>query len=317
MNEKEEFEYFKNNSKPKYYKARRKGVIFFLILMIFICIFTLILGDSKLVLFAIILAFMDVLGILYLKFKNKDSIIYRQLYYRMSYNKKLDNRIVIIGIAMIILIYSLVLVVSTQKASEYTEAEHMQRVTERIKAKYIDGDEKLRPYDKPTDDGVIYPNVKAIDFTIYPLYDENDILKYFLVEFQPFGFLYVLIRDEQPKAFSWLGGSTSMYMLSSVCGEPTWTPYTIDNENGIDEIWETDVNGKEIVYTQSPFSVRGIENEKRYLLHLDGHIPAIKRESKFINLISNSEFEVLNGQTIGKQAIASSVSFINKKYFDL
>lgn len=236
---------------------------------------------------------------------------------KKGYNDKKRNKIVIIGIVLLLLVCIFVITGCNQKASHYTEAEHIQRVTERIKAKYIDGDEKLRPYDKPTDDGVIYPKVKATDFTIYPLYDENDVLKYFLVEFQPFGFLYVLIRDEQLKGFSWLGASTSMYMLSSVEGEPIWTPYTIDNENGIEKIWETDENDKKIVYTQSPFFVRGIENEKRYFLNLEGYIPAIKRESRFVNLISNSEFEVLNGQITGKQAIAFDVSFTNKKYFDL
>lgn len=223
----------------------------------------------------------------------------------------------IIFIAMIMLISTFVLVGCNQKASKYTEEEHIQRVTERIKAKYIDGDEKLRPYDKPTDDGIIYPKVNATDFTVYPLYDENDDLKYILVEFQPFGFLYVLIRDEQLKGFSWLGASTSMYMLSSLEGDPIWTPYTLDNENGVDEIWETDENGKNKLYAQSPYSVRGIENEKRYLLNFDGYIPAIKRESKFINLISNNEFEILNGEIIKKQPTAFDISFINKKYFDL
>ncbi|MEG2108132.1 MAG: hypothetical protein RR033_07050, partial [Clostridia bacterium] len=89
-----------------------------------------------------------------------------------------------------------------------------------------------------------------------------------------------------------------------------WTPYTIDVENNTDE------SGKRIAYFQSPFSVRGIEGEKRYLLKFDGYIPAVKKNEKYINLISNSEFEVSNGQITEKQQIAS-ISFTNKKYFDL
>lgn len=73
----------------------------------------------------------------------------------------------------------------------FTEEVHIQRISERIQARYIDGDERLRPYDKPTDDGEIYPKVKATDFTVHPLYDENDELRYFLVEFQPFGYIYM------------------------------------------------------------------------------------------------------------------------------
>lgn len=215
---------------------------------------------------------------------------------------------------MLIMIFSLS--ACNKKANDFTEEEHLQRVTERIKARYILGDERLRPYDKPNDDGEIYPKVKVTDFAVYPLFDENDDLKYFLVEFHPFGYLYVLLRNEQLKGFSWLGASTSMYMLSSTEGEPAWTPYTIDIANSTDEIWEIDENGKKIVYAQSPFSVRGIEDEKRYLLNFDGYIPAVKREGKFINLISNSEFQVVNGQTTEKQPTAI-ISFTNKKHFDL
>lgn len=223
------------------------------------------------------------------------------------------KKIICLGLTLV-MIFSLS--ACNKKANDFSEEEHLQRVTEWIQARYIHGDERLRPYDKPNDDGKIYPKVKATDFAVYPIYDENDDLRYFLVEFDPFGYLYVRIRNEQLKGFSWLGASTSMYMLSSIAGEPAWTPYTIDIANSTDEIWEIDENGEKIVYAQSPFSVRGIKDEKRYLLNFDGYIPAVKREGKFINLISNSEFQVLDGQITEKQPIAF-ISFTNKKYFDL
>ncbi len=228
----------------------------------------------------------------------------------------MEKKILSIIMTLIILFSTISLVGCGQKASDFTEEEHIQQVIERLQARYIVGNEKLRPYDKPTDDGEIYPKVKATDFEVYPLYDYNDDLKYFLVEFQPFGYLYVLLRNEQLKGFSWLGASTSMYMLSSTEGEPAWSPYTKDIEKKTDEISEIDENGERIAYFQSPFSVRGIESEKRYLLNFDGYIPAVKKDGKFINLISNSEFEVLNGQISEKQQIAT-ISFTNKKHFDL
>lgn len=240
----------------------------------------------------------------------------RRLSHKKEGVRKMDKKIMKLCLIAVMLFAVFGFTGCNQKTSKYIDAEHIQRVTERIQARYIDGDERLRPYDKPTDDGEIYPKVKATDFAVYPLYDENDDLKYFLVEFQPFGYLYVLLRNEQLKGFSWLGASTSMYMLSSTEGEPAWTPYTIDIANSTDEIWEIDENGKKIAYAQSPFSVRGIENEKRYLLNFDGYIPAVRREGKFENLISNSEFEVSNGQITEKQPIAS-ISFTNKKHFDL
>ena len=51
----------------------------------------------------------------------------------------------------------------------FTEEVHIQRVSERIQARYIDGDEKLRPYDKPTDDGKIYPKYRQqiLRFILY------------------------------------------------------------------------------------------------------------------------------------------------------
>jgi hypothetical protein len=160
-------------------------------------------------------------------------------------------------IAFLLIFTLLALSGCNRKPSDFTEEEHIQRVTERIKAKYVDGDEKLRPYDKPVDDGIIYDKVKATDFDVFPLYDENDTLKYFLVEFEPYGFIYVFLRDEQPKVFSCIGTSTGMYVLSSREGEPLWSRYKIDETNNqsppdTDIQWEVDECGERIFYDASP-----------------------------------------------------------------
>lgn len=205
----------------------------------------------------------------------------------------MGKKLMVLALAAIMLLGVFGLTGCNQKASKYTEDEHIQRITKRITARYIDGDEKLRPYDKPTDDGVIYPKVKASGFEVYPLYNENDVMKHALVEFEPFGFLFVHIRDEQLKGFSWLGASTSMYMLSSIEGEPT-------SENNY----------------RSPFYNTADTSEKMYLININGYIPAKKSNGVFVNLLSNKKFEVVDGE-ISDEQVTIEISFINKKHFDL
>lgn len=179
--------------------------------------------------------------------------------------KKLTGIVVI----MIMLFTAFALTGCSEKASKYTEEEHIQRVAERIQKRFIDTDLRWIDREQPT------------DFEVYPLYDENDKLKYFLVEFEPYGFLYVLLRDEQKKAFGWLGASTSMYKISA-SGNDEWSP-----------------KDEDIVFNKSPYSIAGIENECRYLLL--GYIVAAKREGKFVNLISQDEVEIINGQATKEQ----------------
>lgn len=77
----------------------------------------------------------------------------------------------------------------------------MQSIAERITARYINGEEELCPHRLPKIEGVINPAYKASGFQLYPLYNENDMTEHVLVEFEPFGFLYIMITDKQFKAF--------------------------------------------------------------------------------------------------------------------
>lgn len=225
----------------------------------------------------------------------------------------------------ILVLFAVVIMVITaftgcsQKASKYTEEQHMQRISERIQKNYIDGDLKVRDFrvSKDADNAFI----KLTGFEVYPLYDNNDELKYCLVELQPFGFIYVLIQDEQPKILSRLGVSTSMYRTTGGM-QPAWTPCTIDKETG-ETIFEKE-NGVEIVYYHSPFAERGVLDEKKYLIRckekdngFQGLIPVVKKDGKYINLYSNEEFEVINGQTTEKLAVSQSIVFIAEKGSDL
>lgn len=236
--------------------------------------------------------------------------------------RKKIKKIVTIIMTIVILFSAFILTGCNLKADKYTEQQNIQRVTKRIQAKYIDGDEKLRPYDKPVGDGKIYDKVKATSFAVFPLYDENDALKYFLVEFEPFGFLFVFIRDD------WFSAFTSMYMLSSVAGEALWSRYKIDETNSqqepdTDKLWEVDDNEERIFYYNSPYKIANVENEKRYLLHLSDenfstcYIPAIKIENDYLNLISMEELKIAYGDEFVKKQATMYTHFINKKYFYL
>lgn len=212
--------------------------------------------------------------------------------------KKRAKKMLIL-VVIIIMLLSVVLTACAEKANDFTEEEHIQRVTERIEKRFMTNENDYT------------------GFSVYPLYTENDELRYFLVEFEPYGFLYVLLRDEQLKAFSFLGASTSMYKLSS--GTANWSPYTIDETNSqpppnTDECYEVDDNGERIIYNRSPFSIAGIKDEQRYLLC--NIVPSVKCEGKFINLISLDEVEIIDGHFTKKQAY-SPIFFNVKKQFDL
>ena len=196
-----------------------------------------------------------------------------------------------------------------KKPSKYTEAEHIQRITERIEKRFMTSESEYT------------------GFSVYPLYNEKDELKYFLVEFEPVGFVYVMLRDERSALFSCFGGRTSMYGLSDIGGDSSpWQRYTIDETNNQpapdkDICYEVDENGDFIYYMRSPYATAGIKEEQRYLLNLrfggsSFFITAVKRNGNYINLISMGTMDIVDGQMTKKQAIAC-ISFIAKKEFDL
>lgn len=160
-------------------------------------------------------------------------------------------------------------------------------------------------------------NGKPTGFEIKPLYNENGMLNIFLVEFEPYGYLYVLVGDELNKVFGWLGFRTSMYRLSNSTITRTWSPYTLNSTTSEQE-WILDEDGNKIVYDRSPFYVANAGNAKYYLLESEDcyYIPAIKTGEDFVNLISGEKFPFQSGQPETAQA-CECIYFIGKKYFDL
>ncbi len=214
------------------------------------------------------------------------------------------KRIVILVIAVwLLLVFSMCTFVRyTHKAKYYTVEEHIQRVRERMEKRMED------PYYEP-----------FTAFEVYPLYNVNDELNYFLIELEPYGFLFVILSDEYWHIVYW----SSMYKTNlGVFDKGAWSPYTIDETNSqpepdTDKIWMVDENYKKICYDRSPYYVTNNLNEKKYLLRTEGnYICAVKSGEKFFNLVSLTEFEVVNGEASNKEA-GLSIKFIPKETFAL
>ena len=192
----------------------------------------------------------------------------------------------------------------------YSEEKHMQRIRERAKERFLGEDSE-------------YTGLE-----VYPIYNEYDELKYALIEFEPQGFVYVLINEQE---YPWRG----MYTLSET---ESWMPYRIKegvNEEILDvsgnviaqsfnQEFIRDENGQVIIYNESHFKVAGIENERRYFLSTEltvfiglshGLIPAVKRGEQYLDLVDGAMIDYTPGME-SAYAIAE-IGFINNTGFDL
>lgn len=202
-------------------------------------------------------------------------------------------------------------------AGSYTEEQHIQRVTERAEERFLG-------------EGSEYTGLE-----VYPIYNEYDELKYMLIELEPQGFMYVLIRDDV--TFEWISG-VGMYLCSELEPE-SWMPYRVHegmreevvDENGHTSIYTDrelfrDENGDVIIYHQSHFKVAGIENERRYLLSIfstvdyssgtNAFIPAVKRGEQYLNLVDGTLIDYEPGMQSATYAV-EYLYFIPKPDFDL
>ena len=197
-------------------------------------------------------------------------------------------------------------------SGSYSEEQHMQRIKERAEERFLG-------------EGSEYTGLE-----VYPIYNEYDELKYALIEFEPQGFLYILINDRE---VPWL----SMYTCNEQ--EPkSWMPYRV-KEGATEEVTDEDghvitfhdreffrdENGNAIIYHQSHFKVAGIENERRYLLSIvsvshgsgsDALIPAVKRGEQYLNLVDGILIDYEPGMQSATYAV-EHLSFIPKSDFDL
>ena len=208
-------------------------------------------------------------------------------------------------------------VLCTGCSALYSEEQHMRRIRERAEERFLG-------------EGSEYTGLE-----VYPIYNEYDELKYALIEFEPQGFLYVLIREGI--TFELISG-VGMYLCSDMEPEESWMPYRVKegfNDEMIDEDGHKttyndcelfrDEKGDVIVYHQSHFKVAGIENERRYLLSIvsvshgsgsDALIPAVKRGEQYLNLVDGILIDYEPGMQSATYAV-EHLSFIPKSDFDL
>ena len=204
--------------------------------------------------------------------------------------KKINvKKIIKITILLIILI-TIPTTIMCRSSCMYSEKGHYRRIQKRIEERFIEtGVHK--------------------EYELYPLYDENDKLKYFVVDFPT---NYHIIRINKYD-LGCLG--VSMYTLFET--DP-WQRYVL--ENG-EKVCEKDKDGNDIFYNQSPYKVAGIKDEKRYLINVKQdsnpfYVPAVKRGDKYLNLISMKEEEII---LESKEEVNESwdIYFFIKPRFDL
>lgn len=189
-------------------------------------------------------------------------------------------------IILLILFFLILSSLTTCNTEKITIDKHEKQLKELINEKYISKNSELE------------------SFELFPIYDENEELRYFLVEFNPEYYIYIKIKEKYNKLLN-----VSMY---SVYEGEAWQRYTIDSDGNIE--YEKDEYGNFIYYNCSHFKVANITNEKIYLLrsrfnHV-GHralIPAVKVGDKFLNLISMEEFEYK--ETFDEPQAISSILF--------
>lgn len=201
------------------------------------------------------------------------------------------------GVAILCLVILLVaFLFHKQKSDAFTVEQHIDRISETVKKNYLKKDSFYSSY------------------RVKPLYDENDVFAdYCIVEFEPYGYLYVKIWDTS--CFTRLLGGNSMY---SRCEENTadlWERYRIvshyeassfydagilwqadNHQKGIYR--ETSDNGETKEHKKSHFIEGEVSSEKYYFLAVDGgYVPAVKRDDRFLNLISMELFSYSSNLT--------------------
>ncbi len=221
---------------------------------------------------------------------------------KMSKGKKAGIAVLCIVLVVAVLVSSFLIIEYVDIDSDkYTDEQHLQRVTKLAEKRYLSPDS---PYG-------------YTDMKIYPVYDENEKLRYFLIDFEPNGYVYILINKKSGNVLSQYLGSRSMYTRDShdnwVNSHPrkprTWQRYRYWNsdepypESGWkypgryhDTVSEVNENGDYIAYIDSHFKVARIGDERRYMLMNDytgDYIPAVKRGNKFLNLVSMQSFDLL------------------------
>lgn len=203
------------------------------------------------------------------------------------------------------------LVAIIDEASNYTEEEHLQRVSALVEKRYMKEGSEYTSYE------------------VHPVYDEYEDLSYFVVDFEPEGYVYIYLNK---KIVSF---GPSMYLRDPDESE-FWRPYTyapgaectVPDENGElvthhDVMYKQDEEGNYYGFRISHFKAVNIVDEKRFLFQIyddagskRGYAPAVKRGDKYFNLVSWEEFEFYP-KLRSEECVISGIFFVGKSDFDL
>ena len=234
----------------------------------------------------------------------------------------MNNKILKKAAAFFVLVMCLTVITMTgcmDYASRYSEEKHKERISKLVKKRYMTEESEYT------------------SFEVYPLYNEYDELKFFVVEFEPYGYVYVKINE---KSNSLLG--LSMYMRGD-CESQEWFRYEVDENSeahitdkyGYEWIYkhrrltEIQDDGEPVKYKDSHFKVAETGNERRYFIEIEclpslgsdeGFVPAVKRGEKYLNLVSMQEFVMSNGEEDNaehKRQAISDVHFFAGSVFKL
>lgn len=187
---------------------------------------------------------------------------------------------------LFILIFSFVGCHKTLDPDDYTTEEHIEMISKKVQARYIDRENSL--YDS---------------FSVYPLYSIDETVCMYLVEFEPYGFLLIKPYKEPYSRFV----HTSMYRFDDSymlrTGGP-WRRYRFGtedcppesfNEYGIKpddrhqfqsdkiEYCELSESGSFIDYQKSPYAIANVLDQK---LYVEGASFVIKKDDRYLNLVS-------------------------------
>ncbi len=202
----------------------------------------------------------------------------------------------------------------TKYPEDYTLEEHIDNITKRVQKKYMDDDNNYT------------------SFTVYPLYDENDKLTHFLVEFEPYGFLFIHLGVQRLQSYFF--AVPGMYMYCDTYLNMNWQRYRLCVDGiepqpygnhewvvseglamsieALNARFESDEEGNIIEYNKSPYYISNVFNDKLYYLEMPtGGVPAIKNGDAFVNLVSMEDFTYKgkNGYTEDSMPPRMLVSF--------
>lgn len=197
------------------------------------------------------------------------------------------SKVMSILIVMLLLSMSLIsLYGCTKHPEDYSIDEHIEMISQRVRAEYIERDDLDCNYES---------------FAVYPLYDENEELTHFLVEFEPCGFLLLKLHDEPFSILQY----TSMYIFDDRYMESgSWRKYRYGTEDcspesfndfgvkqdstqcAIDKkvrYFELSEDGEFVNYQKSPYAIANVLEQKLYCI---GGACAVKENGKYLNLVS-------------------------------